>query len=84
MQNEPMPVRILFHFYSNVLDEWTNETLWANKVPGSDNHYTIDNIPFFAPVTIGDIGNDYPFRQFNGTGTNTRHQYRNKRDPGKV
>jgi len=49
-------VKILFRFYSDVLEEETVETMWADIVNKHKGHYKIDNIPFYAPVlACGDI-----------------------------
>ncbi len=48
-------VKILFRFFSNVLDEWTVETLWADTVNSDKGLYKLDSIPFYAPVASGDI-----------------------------
>ena len=48
-------VKILFRFYSNVLDEWTVETMWAEIIDESKGLYKLDNIPFYASVSSGDI-----------------------------
>lgn len=47
--------KILFSFYSNLLDEWIIETLWAEYVDVKRGLYRIDNIPFYASVACGDI-----------------------------
>ena len=49
-------VKILFNFYSDILDEQTNETMWAEAVDAEKNLYKIDNIPFYVPLlSSGDI-----------------------------
>jgi hypothetical protein len=48
-------VKILFRFYSNVLDEWTVETMWAEIVDAERRLYKIDSIPFYASIASGDI-----------------------------
>ncbi len=48
--------KILFRFYSNVLEEETVETLWAEAVNEEYGYYRLDNIPFYIPeVAIGDV-----------------------------
>ena len=47
-------VKILFRFYSDVLDEWTVETMWANTVDNDKGLYKIDSIPFYAPLVASD------------------------------
>lgn len=48
-------VKILFRFFSNALDGWTVETMWADEVDAERGLYKIDNIPFYASVASGDI-----------------------------
>jgi hypothetical protein len=48
-------VKILFRFYSDVLDEWTVETVWAETIDKDKGLYKIDNIPFYASVASDDI-----------------------------
>ncbi|TDO23771.1 DUF4265 domain-containing protein [Pedobacter duraquae] len=48
--------KILFKFYSNVLDEETIETMWAVIVDKEKGLYKLDSIPFYAPdVAANDI-----------------------------
>ncbi|ASU33506.1 DUF4265 domain-containing protein [Mucilaginibacter xinganensis] len=49
-------VKILFNFYSDILEEQTNETMWAEVIDGEKGLYKIDNIPFYVPrLASGDI-----------------------------
>lgn len=48
-------VKILFRFFSNVLDEWTVETMWAEIVDKDKGLYKLDSIPFYASVASADI-----------------------------
>ena len=48
-------VKILCRFFSNVLDEWTVETIWAEIVDADKGLYKIDNIPFYASIASDDI-----------------------------
>jgi hypothetical protein len=48
-------VRLLFRFYSDALEDWTVETLWAQSLNIEKGLYKIFNIPFYAPVASGDI-----------------------------
>jgi len=48
-------VKILFRFYSDVLDEWTVETMWAEIVDKDKGLYKVENIPFYAPIASEDI-----------------------------
>lgn len=47
-------VKILFRFYSNVLDEWTVETMWAEIIDADKGLYKLDSIPFYAPLVASD------------------------------
>src|SRR4051812_33290180 len=47
-------VKILFRFYSKVLEEETVETMWAQVVDQTKGWYKIDNIPFYAPLLASD------------------------------
>jgi|GEM_PF-5034011 hypothetical protein len=40
--------KILFRFYSNFLEKWTAETLWATAVDLEKGWYRLDNIPFYV------------------------------------
>jgi hypothetical protein len=55
IQQDDNYVKILFRFFSNILDEWTIETMWAQIVDKDKGLYKIDSIPFYAPVASGDI-----------------------------
>lgn len=46
--------KILFRFYSDILEQDTVETLWAVPVEGETNHYRIDSIPFYASMVAPD------------------------------
>lgn len=54
MSNQDNNVKILFRFYSDVLDQWTVETMWAEIVDTEKGHYKLDNIPFYAPLVASD------------------------------
>ena len=54
-QTKDNSVKILFNFFSNVLEEWTVETMWADTVSKDKGLYKLDNIPFYAPVASDDI-----------------------------
>ncbi|OYU96572.1 MAG: hypothetical protein CFE21_09320 [Bacteroidetes bacterium B1(2017)] len=54
-------VKILFRFYSEVLDEETVETMWATIVDKSKGLYKLENIPFYAPLVASD---DIVFAEF--------------------
>jgi hypothetical protein len=48
-------VKILFRFYSDILDEETVETMWASVYDLEKNYYKIGNIPFYAFIAADDI-----------------------------
>lgn len=48
-------VKILFRFFSDVLEEWTVETLWAETIDAEKGLYKLANIPFYASVSCDDI-----------------------------
>jgi len=48
-------VRLLFRFYSDALEDWTVETLWAQMLSKEKGLYKIFNIPFYAPIASDDI-----------------------------
>jgi hypothetical protein len=48
-------VKILFRFYSNVLEQWTVETMWAETMDVDKGLYKLDNIPFYAAIACGNI-----------------------------
>jgi hypothetical protein len=48
-------VKILFRFFSTILDEWTVETMWADIVDSEKGLYKLDSIPFYASVASDDI-----------------------------
>lgn len=54
-QKDDKFVKILFRFYSDVLDEWTVETMWAEIIDKDKGLYKIDNIPFYASIASDDI-----------------------------
>ena len=47
-------VKILFRYYSSVLDEWTVETMWAEIIDAEKGLYKLDNIPFYGPLVASD------------------------------
>lgn len=53
---EPELVKVLFRFYSEILEEDTVETIWAEVVDAEKGYYQIDNIPFYVTLLAsGDI-----------------------------
>ena len=55
MSSQDNHVKILFRFYSDVLDQWTVETMWALVIDSEKGHYKLDSIPFYAPLASDDI-----------------------------
>lgn len=47
-------VKILFRFYSNVLDAETVETVWGEVFDKEYGYYKINNIPFYIPEIASD------------------------------
>ncbi len=47
-------VRVLFRLYSDILEEETTETLWAEAITGEPGHYRLDTIPFYLPLIAAD------------------------------
>lgn len=49
-------VKILFRFYSDVLDKHTVETMWAEVMDEEAGIYILNSIPFYAPqLASGDV-----------------------------
>ncbi|WP_129715124.1 DUF4265 domain-containing protein [Pedobacter sp. SYP-B3415] len=46
--------KILFQFFSDVLDEETVETMWAVAIDQEKGLYKLDSIPFYAPNVAAD------------------------------
>ena len=63
-QQDDKFVKILCRFYSNVLDEWTVETMWAVVVDRDKGLYKLDSIPFYAPLVASD---DIVFAEYDDT-----------------
>jgi hypothetical protein len=53
-QTQDNHVKILFHYHSSVLDEWTVETMWAEIVDAEKGLYKLDSIPFYGPRVASD------------------------------
>ena len=47
-------VKILFRYFSSVLEEWTVETMWAEVIDADKGLYKLDNIPFYGPLVASD------------------------------
>ncbi|MBV8391380.1 MAG: DUF4265 domain-containing protein [Mucilaginibacter sp.] len=54
MESKEDYVKILFRYYSDVLEEETVETMWATIVDQKKGYYKIDNIPFYGPPVASD------------------------------
>lgn len=48
MQEEPH-VKVLFRYYSNILEKETVETMWALPIDKEKGLYQLDSIPFYGP-----------------------------------
>jgi hypothetical protein len=46
--------KILFRYYSDVLDEEVVETMWAEIIDKEKGIYKLDNIPFYGPPVATD------------------------------
>lgn len=53
-QTQDNSVKILFRYYSSVLDEWTVETMWAKTIDARKGLYKLDSIPFYGPLVASD------------------------------
>lgn len=54
-KKERKDVKVAFRYYSNILDEWTVETMWAKTINEKKGIYELNNIPFYGPtVAPGD------------------------------
>lgn len=47
-------VKILFRYYSKVLEQEVVETMWASVIDEAKNLYRLDNIPFYGPAIASD------------------------------
>ena len=56
METDGNYVKILVSFYSNVLEEQTVETMWAEVIDPNAGIYELNSIPFYAPdLASGDL-----------------------------
>jgi len=53
-QTQDNSVKILFRYYSSVLDEWAVETMWAEIIDAEKGLYKLDSIPFYGPLVASD------------------------------
>jgi uncharacterized protein DUF4265 len=56
--------KILFRFYSDILEQQTVETMWATIVDATKGFYKLDSIPFYAPLIASD---DIVFAEYDDT-----------------
>lgn len=48
--------KVLFKYYSKVLNQEVRETMWAMEVDAEKGHYQLDSIPFYGPsIATNDI-----------------------------
>src|SRR5258708_40347062 len=64
MEDKDKYVKVLFRYYSNVLEEETVETMWTTIVDAEKGLYKIDNIPFYGPMVASD---DIVFAEYDET-----------------
>lgn len=58
---KPEKEKILFKYFSNVLDELTIETIWTEVIDRKKGLFKVDNIPFYGPLVAPD---DIIFAEF--------------------
>jgi hypothetical protein len=46
--------KVLFRYYSDVLEEETVETMWAETIDEENGIYKLDSIPFYGPLIATD------------------------------
>lgn len=55
-QSDDNYIKILYRFYSEVLEQETVETMWAIEVDPEKGYYKLDSIPFYTKfLAVGDI-----------------------------
>jgi hypothetical protein len=59
---EDNKVKILFRFYSDVLEQDMEETMWADVLNANLGHYKLDSIPFYVPYIATD---DVVYAEYN-------------------
>ncbi|MEL1254650.1 DUF4265 domain-containing protein [Flavobacterium sp. DGU38] len=47
-------IKILFKYYSDLLEETVSETMWAEIIDLEKGIFKLDNIPFFGPLIATD------------------------------
>ena len=46
--------KVLFRYFSDVLEEETVETMWAETIDEENGIYRLDSIPFYGPLIATD------------------------------
>src|SRR5215204_5432696 len=59
---EDNKVKILFRFYSEMLEQDMEETMWADVLNANLGHYKLDSIPFYVPYIATD---DVVYAEYN-------------------
>src|SRR5687768_15032998 len=54
MQEEEQHVKVLFRYYSDILEQEITETMWAIEVDAAQGLYRLDSIPFYGPDIASD------------------------------
>lgn len=49
MEKELRNVKVLFRYYSDLLEEEIVETMWAKEIDEAKGVYQLDSIPFYGP-----------------------------------
>lgn len=47
-------IKVVFKYYSDLLEETVSETMWAEIIDLDKGHFKLDNIPFFGPLIATD------------------------------
>lgn len=47
-------IKVVFKYYSDLLEETVSETMWAEIIDLEKGHFKLDNIPFFGPLIATD------------------------------
>ncbi len=54
MQETETHKKILFRYYSDLLEDMVVETMWAEIIDLEKGYFKLDNIPFFGPLIATD------------------------------
>src|SRR5579872_7348721 len=60
-EHDSSHVKIIFRYYSHILDKWMVETMWAQVVDAAKGFYKLDSIPFYGPLVAS---NDIVFAEY--------------------